>query len=187
MTVGAVLTRIAGFLETAEIPFMLAGSFASTVHGMPRSTYDIDLVIDPPTSDALDGLVRALPPDAYYVDLDAAREAYRRRSMFNVIDIASGWKVDLILRKQRAFSIEEFRRRQTVSIEGVALPAATAEDTIVAKLDWSARGGGSERQRRDVAGILATTGDSLDRVYIERWVTELSLQAEWAEAQKAQL
>ena len=56
---------------------------------------------------------------------------------------------------------------------------ASAEDTIVAKLEWSKLSGGSERQRRDVAGILATMGTEIDRAHVERWVRELDLDAEW--------
>ncbi len=184
-TVAALLDRFSGLFEDAAVPFMIAGSFASTAHGMPRSTQDIDIVIDPPTLEVLEDLVRRLSPDAYYVDLDAARDAYRRRSMFNVIDLTSGWKVDLIICKNRPFSREELRRREPVSIDGVSVPAATAEDTIIAKLEWSKRSGGSERQRRDVAGIVATVGTDLDIAYIERWVRELNLDAEWTIARDA--
>lgn len=89
----ALLERLVRMLDRAGIPFMIAGSFASTVHGLPRTTQDLDIVIDPPTPEALDALVGSMAPDDYYVDLDAARDALRSRSMFNVIDQASGWKV----------------------------------------------------------------------------------------------
>jgi hypothetical protein len=79
--------------------------------------------------------------------------------MFNVVDHASGWKVDFMIRKNRDFSREEFARRMKQS-------------------------GGSERQRRDVAGVLATVGQELDRAYVERWVGNLDLLDEWFAAQK---
>jgi hypothetical protein len=161
---------------------MVAGSFASTAHGLPRSTQDLDLVIDPPTASTFDALLASIPTDQYYVDIDAARDALRRRSIFNVIDLASGWKVDLILRKNRAFSRDEFARRVKMSVLGVPAFVASAEDTIVAKLEWSKLGGGSQRQRRDVAGIVATVGAALDRAYIERWVRDLELADEWDQA-----
>jgi hypothetical protein len=104
-----LLERLVLLLDGSGIPFMIAGSFASTVHALPRTTQDLDIVIDPPTPEALDTLVGSMSPDDYYVDLDAAREALRRRSMFNVIDQA-GWKVDFIVRKNRAFSRDEFAR-----------------------------------------------------------------------------
>jgi len=179
-----LLDRVVRILEEAGVPFMIAGSFASTAHGLPRTTQDLDVVIDPPDERALDALVRSMPPDEYYVDADAARDALRHRSMFNVVDQASGWKIDFIIRKNREFSRTEFSRRMEIPLLGVRVFIASPEDTVVAKLEWSRSSGGSERQRRDVAGILATTGADLDRVYVERWVHELELQDEWDQARK---
>jgi hypothetical protein len=99
------------------------------------------------------------------------------------VDHASGWKVDFILRKNRAFSREEFARRMSLSLLGVPVFVATPEDTIVAKLEWSKESGGSTRQRRDVAGILVTLASQLDLAHVERWVRELDLADEWREAQ----
>ena len=177
-----LLDRVARLLDAAGIPFMVAGSFASTAHGLPRSTQDLDLVIDPPSDATLEALLASIPADQYYFDADAARDALRRRSMFNVIDLVSGWKVDLIVRKNRAFSRDEFARRMKMSVLGVPVFVASPEDTIVAKLEWSKLAGGSERQRRDVAGIVATVGTALDRAHIERWVRELDLAEEWEAA-----
>lgn len=72
-----------------------------------------------------------------------------------------------------------------MDVLGVDAFVATAEDTIVAKLEWSKLSGGSERQRRDVAGILASVGDALDHRYLERWVRDLGLEDEWRAAQAA--
>ena len=108
-------------------------------------------------------------------------EAFGRLGQFNVIVLESGWKVDLILRKERAFSRSEFERRELAAIEDTQVFVATAEDTIVAKLGW-AGAGESERQLRDVADILEIRGSSLDLAYIERWVAELGLRAEWDRA-----
>jgi hypothetical protein len=171
-------------LEGAGVPFMIAGSFASTAHGLPRTTQDLDIVIDPPDERAIDTLVRSMPADEYYVDADVARDAVRRRSMFNVVDHTSGWKVDFIIRKNREFSRTEFSRRMEITLLDVAVFIASPEDTIIAKLEWSNASGGSERQRRDVAGILATTGEQLDRAYVERWVHELNLADEWEQARR---
>jgi hypothetical protein len=180
-----LLERVVRMLEAAGVPFMIAGSFASTVHGLPRTTQDLDIVIDPPDERALDALLGSMPEDEYYVDADAAHDALRRRSMFNVVDQASGWKIDLIVRKNREFSRTEFARRMEIPLLGVRVFIASPEDTVVAKLEWSRSSGGSERQRRDVAGILATMGEQIDRAYVERWVGELDLRDEWMQAQKA--
>jgi hypothetical protein len=99
--------------------------------------------------------------------------------MFNVIDLETGWKVDLILRKQSAFALSEFARRTDVHLLGARVYVATAEDTVISKLSWARASGGSERQLRDVAGVVAATGASLDRDYVERWVAELGLGDLW--------
>lgn len=177
-----LIGRMVCMLDSAGIPFMVAGSFASAAHGLPRATQDIDVVIDP-TPDSLDRLVEALVPELYYVDNEGAQDAMRRRSMFNVIDHASGWKIDFIIRRNREFSREEFARRTKFTLLGIEVFVASPEDTIVAKLEWSVQCNGSERQRRDVAGILASSGQTLDRDYIERWVLELGLKTEWSAAQ----
>jgi len=174
------LAAIVRELERCAIPFMLAGSFASTYHGEPRTTHDIDIVIDP-SERTLGELVRALSPESFYVSEQAVAEAWRRRGQFNVVHMPSGWKVDLILRKSRPFSREEFSRRERAEIAGTPVYIASAEDTIVAKLEW-ALAGESERQLRDVVSILDMRGGEIDRSYVARWVEELGLQALWEQA-----
>jgi hypothetical protein len=176
----ALLRQVVGELTHVGIPHMIVGSFASMVHGEPRTTHDLDVVIDP-TRAQLDELLRRLPTERFYVDAEVARDAHRRRSMFNIIDTTTGWKLDLILRKARSFSVEELQRRVKATIEGVTVDTATAEDTIIAKLEWS-KAGSSERQLEDVAGILRVKGPHLDRNYIERWVDELELREQWDRA-----
>ena len=99
-------------------------------------------------------------------------------------DHASGWKVDFIVRKNRAFSRDKFARRMQLTLLDVPVFVASPEDTIVAKVEWSQQSGGSERQRRDVAGIVATMGEQLDRAYVDRWIGLLGLDEEWAVALK---
>lgn len=123
--------------------------------------------------------MRNLPTDEYYADLGAALEALEQRTQFNVVETATGWKVDLLIRKDRPFSREEFARRQRADLLGASAHVATAEYTIIAKLEWS-RSGESERQLRDVAGIVSVLGDELDRDYLDRWIRELGLADLWA-------
>jgi hypothetical protein len=110
----AVIHRFAALLEAAGVPYMLTGSFASGYHGAPRASQDIDIVIAPSRA-SLDAFLSLLPEDRYYVSREAALDAFRRQSLFNVVDFASGWKVDLILRKGRPFSLTEFDRRASPS------------------------------------------------------------------------
>ena len=166
-----LLEHIVAALDAAGIPHMVAGSSASSFYGEPRSTADIDIVIDP-TEPALRSLVEGLNPRRFYVG--DAMSALTRRDMFNVIDSDSGWKVDLIIRKDRPFSRTEFDRRRPCQMQSVRTWVATAEDTILAKLEW-AREGGSERQLRDVEGIVAVSGDILDLAYLRHWAEALGL------------
>lgn len=174
------LGRIVSALESAKILHMVVGSFASTFHGVPRATQDIDIVVDLDRA-ALDRLLAVLPDDRYYVDHDTAREALSLRSQFNVIDMATGWKADLIVRKARPYSVEELSRRQPAVLMGVATFVASAEDAIISKLEW-AKLASSERQLHDVSGIVKTHAGNLDTDYIERWVTALDLREQWAKA-----
>lgn len=159
---------------------MVVGSVAGSYHGEPRTTADIDIVIDP-SAQALRDLVASLPHSDYYVDESAAIEAFDRRTSFNVIEHATGWKVDLLIRKDRPFSRMEFERRVPALVFGRETPVATAEDTIIAKLEW-AKAGESERQLRDVAGIIAVSGEVIDMQYLEHWIGSLSLEEIWERA-----
>lgn len=177
-----VLRRITTALDSAGIAYMLTGSFASVYYGSPRSTQDIDIVIVA-TPAQLRGFVASLPVGEYYVEVDAALEAHQRESLFNIIDKHTGWKIDLIIRKCRAFSHEEFSRRQSANVQGVSLYVASAEDVILAKLEW-AKLAQSKRQIEDAAGILRIRGDSLDRPYLDKWIRDLGLGEEWNDAQQ---
>ena len=127
MTAQDVFRRIAGALDSAGVPYMLTGSFASSYHGTPRATQDIDLVIEA-SPDKIRTFVANLPSDQYYVDLSAALRAVENQGQFNVIDLGTGWKIDLMCRKSRPFSRAEFDRRLSIELEGVPLFVATAEE-----------------------------------------------------------
>lgn len=156
---------------------MVVGSFASTFHGLPRTTQDIDIVIDPSPA-ALHAFLSLLPEEEYYVSTDAAEDALRRRGMFNIVDLSSGWKVDVIIRKQRPFSVEEFRRRIPARVLDRDVQMASAEDTVLAKLEWAALGE-SERQLRDAQGIIDVKAESLDDSYVDRWAPILGVKDAW--------
>lgn len=181
MTGGTLLRQVAAALEACGIPFMVTGSVAASYHGAPRATYDIDLVIAA-TEDQLHRLVAALTAAGLYVSDIAAMEASRLEGMFNVVDPVSGWKVDLIIRKSRPFSLAEFERRLPFVFEATALAVASLEDVILAKLEW-ARIGGSARQLEDVASLLALRPAKLDHGYLQHWVRQLGVNAEWEAAE----
>lgn len=177
MTTPDVFQRVTAALRDAGINYMLTGSFASAYHGSPRSTQDIDFVIEADL-EKIEALVRLLPPDQWYVDRGAALDALRRETQFNAIDLAAGWKIDFMIRKSRPFSREEFQRRQPAILEGTTIDVVSAEDLIVAKLEW-ARAGGSQRQLEDVAAILRSRGNEIDQTRVNHWVETLGLHGEW--------
>ena len=176
---GAFLARLTAKLGGAGVPHMVVGSFASSFHGIPRASQDLDLVIDP-APEGLRRFLADLPPTEYYADAGAARDALEHRGQFNVIDMATAWKADLIVRKARPFSVEEMRRRVEGDLLGARVSVASPEDTLISKLEWAKLGGGSELQLRDAGGILQLRGGELDTEYIERWVAELELADLWA-------
>lgn len=173
------LARTLRSLDTVAIPYMLTGSIATSYHGHPRATHDADVVIDP-TPAQLDLLLRHLAVEGFYVDISGAQEALRLRRQFNVIETHHACKIDLIIRRDRPFSHEEFRRRQRVDLTfGRGLAIVTPEDAILSKLEWARRSGDSERQLRDAAGVLELN-PSIDREYIERWAAELGISDLWS-------
>ena len=176
----AAIRGVLKALESAGVPYMLTGSFASSFHGAPRTTQDVDIVIAP-TLGSLQRLISEFPEDRYYVSREAALQAYGAESLFNVIDMESGWKIDFIVRKSRPFSVEEFERRREAELLGTTLYIASAEDVILSKLEW-AKMAGSDRQIADVVGILRTQGTDVEVEYVKRWVAVLGLQSEWERA-----
>jgi hypothetical protein len=160
VTFATLIENAIGRLNVAGILYMVTGSIASSYYGEPRATRDLDLVIDPDPH-SLDALVDGLVADGFYVDADVAREALSERTQFNAV-AADGLKIDFIIRKNRPFSLSEFGRRHPVDLLGTNGYIASVEDLILAKLEWAAAGQ-SERQERDVAGLLAVSGDLIDQ------------------------
>lgn len=159
----AFLARLATRLDAAEVPWMITGSTASSVYGEPRATQDVDVVVDP-TAEQLDRLLTSFS-GAFYVSLDEARQALLARGMFNVVDLESGWKADLIVCPNRAFNRLEMGRRRRESVLGVDVWVISPEGSVLSKLEWS-RLGGSELQFRDAAGVVSGCRDSLDWDYL---------------------
>lgn len=172
-----VLRYAAAALDAAGVPYMLTGSLASSLHGVPRTTQDLDFVIAPDER-TLEALLLHFPADRFYVSRHTAFEALRKSSLFNVVDTESGWKLDFIIRKSREFSRVEFDRRVRVELFGATIAVATPEDVLISKLEWAKRSG-SERQLEDAVGVLRTNKAKVDLPYIERWVGTLDLAPQW--------
>lgn len=175
----AFLTALTGELDRLGIAHCLGGSWASTLHGRPRQTLDVDLIVE------LEGaqvsmLARTFAARGWYSSEIAMREAIEHRSSFNVIAPESGMKADCFVLGTSAFDRQEFegRTKRVVDSEsGLELPVKSPEDTVLRKLLWYRdTGGTSDRQWSDVLGVLAVRGPSLDHGYLERWADQLGIR-----------
>lgn len=178
MTLRDLLHLVVGQLEASGARYMITGSVASSYHGEPRATRDLDIVVDADGT-PLVALVDSLRGAGFYVDLDAALAALAARGQFNAIDPSTGWKVDFIVRKDRPYSRTELDRRQPADLLGTETYVVSPEDAIISKLEWAAASN-SDRQLTDAAALLQVGRDSLDFEYLDRWTQSLGLQKAWA-------
>jgi hypothetical protein len=172
-----VTIRVAEILEGLSIPYLLGGSMASSIYGEPRSTEDVDIVADL-RPEHVHPFVSAVAGE-FYVDEHDVQEAIQRRTSFNVIHLETVQKVDIFVLSRRPLDQEEMGRRQRVMVAQdpeQSLYLASAEDVVLQKLDWYRQGGGvSDRQWRDVLGVLKVQAGRLDLAYLRRWAEVVGL------------
>jgi hypothetical protein len=162
---------------------MATGSLVSSVHGEPRSSHDIDLVVQiAPTHAPV--LAQHFPPPDFYLDENSIREAITAKDgMFNLLDNSGGDKVDFWVLKPDAFDQQCFARRYLRKVAGIDVFISQPEDTIVAKLRWCEMSGFSEKQFNDVLRIFEFQHDRLDRAHIDFWARELGVTHLWERVQ----
>jgi hypothetical protein len=169
-----VTLRIAAELERLGIDYFVGGSVASSVHGRPRTTDDVDIVAAIP-GPQVDAFVRGLEAE-FFIDADMIRDAIRRRASFNIIHLATMLKVDVFVLGNEDFAGQEMSRRQAVPLRGSSVWFSSPEDIVIEKLDWFRKGEGiSERQWRDVLGVLAVQAGRLDLSYLRLWAARRGL------------
>jgi hypothetical protein len=181
--VEVLLERVIPVLDKAQVPYMLTGSVASSVHGMPRSTQDLDIVIAA-SEKQLQQIISEFQALDFYANEMQAATALVNGSQFNVMDNITGWKVDFIFAEETEYGRTALARRESIPVTGMAVHFARAEDVVIAKLRW-AKQGGSERQIEDAAGIVKVRGDDLDIAYIEHWVRSLGVEEQWNTVRKS--
>ena len=159
-------------LNRSGVTYYLTGSMASNYWGIPRTTHDLDFVVQLPAS-AITAIVQAFSGD-FYIEESAVRAAYQPPHQFNAIDTRSALKVDFWLPKPEPFDREMLRRRVRVTLFGEPSWIATAEDVILHKLIWN-RITPSGRQLGDAAGVVAVQAEALDKNYLKQWAQELKL------------
>jgi len=171
-------------LNRADISYYLTGSMASNYWGIPRTTHDLDFVIQLPPS-AVGRIVAAFSPD-YFMDEASVRAAYQPPHQFNAIDTRSALKVDFWLPKAAPFDREMLQRRVRLTLLGEPAWITTPEDCILHKLLWH-RITPSDRQLGDAAGVVAVQGEKLDRAYLQRWAETLGVSKELSELLRGEI
>ena len=172
----AALSPVVEAFEALGIGYFLGGSVASSAHGVARASLDADVVaeIDPAQ---VEQLVQQLT-GAYYTPIEQMRTAAREYRSFNLIHLSTMFKIDVFVSRRRPFDRSAAARARPQAIGHEAeryFLIASAEDTVLAKLEWFRLGGGtSERQWWDIVGILKV-GTDVDRVYLRRWAAALSV------------
>jgi hypothetical protein len=172
-----VTIQVTDVFEKLSVPYLIGGSLASTLYGMVRTTQDADIVAEM-RPEHLQPFVTALQ-DEFFIDDEMIAEAIQRNSSFNIIHRETMFKVDVFIPRPRPFLQSQLARaqRQTFTFETeVSAKFASPEDTILAKLEWYRLGGEiSERQWRDILGVLKTRAGVLDLSYLRKWAGELKL------------
>ena len=171
----AVMLLVTDAFEKLGVRYVVGGSLASSMYGVVRATVDVDLLADLSLAQ-VDPLVQTLHGE-FYLDVNSIREAIQRKTSFNLIHLKTMFKVDVFIRKPRTFDQAQLDRRvkQIVSTDPERQAyVATAEDNILAKLDWYRLGGEtSERQWRDIIGILRFEKERLDLSYLRQSAASL--------------
>ncbi len=173
----AALRKVIMALETLEIDYALGGSFASSLYGEARATRDVDLIAAVAGRHAAP-LVAALGPE-FYTDEPQINAAVLNQSSFNLIHLPTMAKVDVFVAWRTDFGRAQLARRQLKHVgrtDPLDLFVTSAEDTVLAKLDWYRQGGGvSDRQWRDILGVLKVQAEALDRAYLSEWAPRLKV------------
>jgi hypothetical protein len=172
-----VVEHVVRVLEQLHIVYAIAGSWASSIYGKMRFTYDVDICVEP-FAGKEEAFCSALGDD-YYVSLDAVRQAIRERRSFNVIYTLTAFKVDLFVARPRLFDQSVLKRRQVRRLgapHAIDVATVSAEDVILLKMEWYRLGDESSAQQwQDILGVFQTQGEALDQGYLATWAEALGV------------
>ena len=172
-----LLIDIINLLNSLDIPYYLTGSWALSYYAQPRSTHDIDFVVNLSQND-ITKFYNAFDKDRYMISEKSIKDAIYYRTQFQVTDRQTGFWIDFWIPKEDEFNKAIFIRKKKVKLFNLHTWLPTVEDLIILKLLWSNISGGSKIQRDDIKALFAFQKD-LDNKYIEKWINRLNLKEEY--------
>jgi hypothetical protein len=179
-----LLKKTVQALDSVGIDYMVTGSIVSSLQGAPRSTHDIDVVVDLHTNQ-VGPLISKFPAPEYYMSETAIAEAMKFGRMFNLLEVSTGQKVDFWVFKDEPFNQSRFTRRLWTKYADVPIRVSSPEDTILSKLVWDQLSGGTEKQFTDALRVYEVQRNKLDMAYLQDWAVRLEVQPSWERLQSA--
>jgi len=171
----------AGPLESAGLPYMVTGATAAILYGQPRTTNDLDVVVELKVPD-LPRLRAAFPENEYYLppdDIIAIELRRTQRGHLNVLHHESGFKADLYPISNDPLHHWAFPRFRSIRHGGQNIRFAPPEYVILRKLEFF-REGQSTKHLGDIRAMLEMSEDAINRTMLDEWIVRLGLQPEWA-------
>jgi hypothetical protein len=172
-----LLGLLVGTLERSGVPYLLTGSFASSLQGYSRGVGNLDLVVRLEAG-GVRQLKAAFPPPDFELDEGAALGALARGDSFALEDLRGGGRVDFWPAGDSPFDRSRFERRYVEEYQGLRLHLCSPEDTILSKLYWGARWGQLAKQAEDALGVYEMQHGRLDKGYLRLWAVELGVAPE---------
>lgn len=173
-----LLKRAAQALNAGSVRYLIGGSVASMHYGEPRLTLDIDIVVFLRYGD-IATLERTFQAPEFYLDRQMILDAMEREAQFNVLQPATGLEIDFMCVELEGHNRQQFERARRVDVEGTPVWFAAPEDIILKKLQYYQEDG-SEKHLRDIASMIRTSGDQMDRMYLADWAARLRVSTEWS-------
>ncbi len=169
-----LLKETVKILKINNIPYMLTGSIASSLQGIPRLTHDIDIVVILKKID-VKKILNAFPKEEYYLNESTILQAIEHKGQFNILYTKENGKIDFWILTDSSFDKSRFSRRQKVNFMGFKLIVSSPEDTILEKLYWSKLSGGSKKQFEDALRVYELQYQKLDMGYLDSWSNKLDI------------
>jgi hypothetical protein len=176
----AIASLVAQILNTTNIPYYITGGVAAIAHGEPRATIDLDVVIAIDLAD-LPALAANFEAQGFYVAglVDVMTGSLR---CLNITHLETIENVDLMISGADEYDLIKFDRKRLYTLPGSGEVAiASPEDVIITKLIWR-RESQSDKQWRDILGVLKVQQEKLDFRYLQGWVERFGIEEDWQRA-----